>query len=325
VDVLSVAGGGSVSGIDVVGRFTLGSGTAEGDTIGKSAEESVVAGVASGETVLRFGELDLGLHGVAIGTIVRGGTIAIQPGGVASGTVLSSGSRELLNYRDSGTTILSGAVEEVLSGNGVNIFAVATGSLISNGGFEIVSSGGEVASAIVFGGGTLSVTKGGKVTGGVTLSGGTAILSGTAFAGQTVTFGASGTLALGNLPGFGAAISGLQTSAQKVDLKGFASSTGETVGWVQSGTSGTLTVTDGAKVAHLTLIGSYATSDFKLAADGHGGTFVFDPRPAPAGAQLAQAAAGLPGGRFGAEGPVVHAGGGRIAAAAPVVAAVSGR
>jgi hypothetical protein len=35
-----------------------------------------------------------------------------------------------------------------------------------------------------------------------------------------------------------------------------------------------LTVTDGANVAKLTLLGHYFTSDFALPTDAHGGTFV---------------------------------------------------
>jgi hypothetical protein len=51
-----------------------------------------------------------------------------------------------------------------------------------------------------------------------------------------------------------------------------------------------LTVSDGGQVANLTLIGTYATSDFALAGDGHGGTYVFDP-PAASVRAFAQAAA----------------------------------
>jgi hypothetical protein len=35
-----------------------------------------------------------------------------------------------------------------------------------------------------------------------------------------------------------------------------------------------LTVTDGADVAKLTLLGNYVTSEFALSTDSHGGTFV---------------------------------------------------
>jgi hypothetical protein len=51
------------------------------------------------------------------------------------------------------------------------------------------------------------------------------------------------------------------------------------VSWQQSGTSGTLTVTDGtpATTANITLLGQYATANFKIQNDGAGGTLVADP------------------------------------------------
>jgi hypothetical protein len=111
-------------------------------------------------------------------------------------------------------------------------------------------------------------------------------------AGQIVDFlGTAGVLALDNLAGFHAKISGLGTPNEKIDLGGFAFSAGETAAWTQSGTSGTLTVSDGVKTAKLTLIGTYADGSFNLADDGHGGTFVTDP-PARLVATLATLHAG---------------------------------
>jgi hypothetical protein len=136
-------------------------------------------------------------------------------------------------------------------------------------------------------------------------------------------------LQLDNLAGFDAAISGLSAPAQKIDLKGFAFSSGETATWTQAGSSGTLTVNDGAKSASLTLIGTYVTSKFHLAADGHGGTFVSDPRSAPAhGAppasiRLAQSIAGLPGGRYD-RGAAVHAGTSAVPPTPPLIPIGSG-
>ena len=70
---------------------------------------------------------------------------------------------------------------------------------------------------------------------------------------------------------------------------------------VQNGVSSTvplaspLTVSDGAQVAHLSLIGSYVSSDFHLATDAHGGTYVDDPRTTPAATRFAEAMAGFSG------------------------------
>jgi hypothetical protein len=95
------------------------------------------------------------------------------------------------------------------------------------------------------------------------------------------------------------------------------------------GATGLLTVTDGAKIIHLTLKGSYATSNFRLANDGHGGTFVYDPPTTPTAAatpqaRFAQAMAGFSGRHrdFGA----IQAGGTAVTSAPPMVAAaMSGR
>jgi hypothetical protein len=85
-------------------------------------------------------------------------------------------------------------------------------------------------------------------------------------------------LVLANLPGFGAKIAGMTGTGQEVDLVGFAySSATESASWSQGAGGGTLTVTDGAQVATLSLIGTYVTSNFVLSTDGHGGTFVVDP------------------------------------------------
>jgi hypothetical protein len=44
--------------------------------------------------------------------------------------------------------------------------------------------------------------------------------------------------------------------------------------WAQAAGSGALTVTSGTMTAHLTLLGSYVTSDFKLFGDGRSGALV---------------------------------------------------
>jgi hypothetical protein len=145
-------------------------------------------------------------------------------------------------------------------------------------------SGGVASGAGIGPGGLLTVWSGGVIAAGLKLFGGKAVISGKVAAGQTVAFMASSAvLELDNLPGFAAKISGMSSATQQVDLGGFTFSAGETVAWAQSGTSGTLTVSDGAKTAHLTLIGTFTSSSFHLTNDGHGGTFVADPPTNPAG------------------------------------------
>ena len=47
--------------------------------------------------------------------------------------------------------------------------------------------------------------------------------------------------------------------------------------WTQSGTSGTLAVTDGTNTADITLLGQYSTANFHVSSGGQGGTIVTDP------------------------------------------------
>jgi autotransporter passenger strand-loop-strand repeat protein len=261
--------------------------------------------------------------GSASQTRVHEGVETILRGGFAAGTVLSGG-REYDIGVASGTVIRSGGREFVSSG------AVASGSLVGNGGNEIVLAGGTAAGATVLQGGRLGLHSGAVVAGAIEIQGGQVVVGGPVVAGPTFDFaGSRGTLQLGDAAGFGAAISGFGGAGEKIDLGGFAFTSGETAAWAQTGASGTLTVSDGAKVATLTLIGSYATGDFILARDGHGGTLVTAPLVTPtarpvdnAAARLVEAAARLPGGRGGAAAPL-HA----VAASPPplATAAVSGR
>ena len=184
-------------------------------------------------------------------------------------------------------------------------------TLINNGGEEILHDG-TASATTVMSGGLLLVSVGlastGAIADGLTLSGGTAILSGSAGAGQIVTFvGAGGDLVLDNLSAFSAQIAGFDLPSQKIDLGGFTySSTGETRSWTEAagGASGTLTVSDGRQVAALTLLGNYVTSNFTLSNDGSGGTFIVDPAISGGTARFAQATAtfgrgsGLPAGRI---------------------------
>jgi hypothetical protein len=75
---------------------------------------------------------------------------------------------------------------------------------------------------------------------------------------------------------FGASVSGLANSSQKIDL---ANTSFSNVSMSYSGgtTSGTLTVTNGAETTNLNLIGDYTLANFKSASDGNGGTLIYDP------------------------------------------------
>jgi len=215
--------------------------------------------------------------GVASGTVVSGpaGLAYAQSGGVLSASVLSA---------DGGVELKSGglAADSQISSGGfviVSAGAVAKADAISAGGLEIAQSGG-VVSAATLSGGTLTVSSGARLAGGLVIDAGSAVIAGGAAAGQTISFGgSSGDLVLDNLAAFSATIAGLATPGQTIDLAGFAYGSGETASWSEAAShaSGTLTITDGAKVAKLSLVGNYVTSNFTLSTDGAGGTFVVDP------------------------------------------------
>jgi autotransporter passenger strand-loop-strand repeat protein len=312
---------GTVSGVSVVSSdsppgflYVDAGGTAEGDTIGVNSIEHVMFGGRTDGETINSGALDN--YGLASGTVVRSGLLTTFEAGGAVGTVLSAGSYEYDFGESHGSLVLSGGHEVV------RFEGSTSGSVISNGGREVVSYGGVAASAIVSSGGVLILSTGGLITSGLTIEGGTVIDSGTISAGQTVSFtGTSGILQLDNLSNFQAQISGLLQPAQMIDLGGFTYSSGESVSWAQSGTSGTLTISDRARTASLTLDGSYVSGDFTLSTDSQGGTYVADPRPA---AGFAQATAGFSGREQGFA--AIHAGGSALMSASPLAtAATSGR
>jgi hypothetical protein len=95
----------------------------------------------------------------------------------------------------------------------------------------------------------------------------------------TVTYSGGGTLQLDDSAHFGGLVAGF-AQPDLLDLVDIAFNSGTTSAtWVQSGTNGTLTVTDGTHTAHLTLLGQYVASQFHVGSDGQGGTVVTDPPP----------------------------------------------
>ncbi len=285
-------------------------GTTTGSVVSSGGSQTIDLGGVGSDTLL-LGGYGEGVFGSAIRTrVCSGAHETVESGGVTSVAQIAVGGAE-------GVGAGGVASRTTLFGGGQWVDGVAVGTHVSSGGREWIASGGVTSSAVVDAGGREVVLAGGRVLGGLTLSGGTAVMSGAMAAEQTVSFvGAGGVLELANLPAFGAAISGLTLPSQQIDLDGFVyHSATETVSWTQSGASGTLTVNDGAKIATLDLIGTYATSDFQLSSDGHGGTFVDDP---PRAATFAQTVAGFASGDAGAAPPIA---GGAITSGAPLLTA----
>ena len=142
----------------------------------------------------------------------------------------------------------------------------ATGTIITSGGYELVSSGG-TAVATTISGGTLEVASGGSASGVVFSSGGMLQLD-------------SGAHVSGTISGF--------HLGDEIDLRGLAYNSGSsTLSWTQktsgANASGTLTVKEGTSSMTLTLVGSYTSGNFSVTSDGSGGTLITDPPITAAG------------------------------------------
>jgi len=152
-----------------------------------------------------------------------------------------------------------------------------SGAVVSSGGGLYVSSGGASISGTVLSGGAEYVSSGGTLSG-ATLSGGLLEIrsGGTAGASQIGFTSAGGTLQLDDSVHFGGTISGFGVPGG-IDLRDIVFDAGTTLGYSDSGGSGTLTVAHGSSTAQILMIGNYVLANFTKQADGHGGTLITDP------------------------------------------------
>ena len=154
----------------------------------------------------------------------------------------------------SGGTIISSGEQIVEAG------AAASNMTVDSGGLDYLVSGG-TAAATTISGGTLEVTSGAN--------------------GGNVTFASGGILQLDSLVAFGGTISGFHLG-DAIDLRSLGFTSGTTnLSWTQltsgANASGTLTVSSGAAVETLTLLGQYTAANFSATSDGFGGTLITDP------------------------------------------------
>jgi autotransporter passenger strand-loop-strand repeat protein len=184
----------------------------------------------------------------------------------------------VFNGGTASSTTVSGGTVTVSSGG------TAANTTVS-GGNLLVSNGGTAVSATIFSGAE-RVSSGGTING-ATLSGGTVEIFSSGTAGSSTITISSGTLILDDSVHFSGSIAGLLTSGvQNVDLVDISVATLQTLAYSDSGTSGTLTVTDGTHTALLHMIGTYTQASFKTTNDGGGGTLLTDP-PVSSGAGVA--------------------------------------
>ena len=203
----------------------------------------------------------------------------VESGGSSFEPVASSGGNiYLFGGEDIEGLIATGGTEHVEAGG----FAFQT--FISLGG-QVVDAGGFADSAIVVSSVQLVENGGFGVSTFIETLGTMEVAAGGSTDGTAVFFeGSNGLLRLDDSQHFTTPISGLDASpgvgadTNYIDLKDIVYGAGTHFSWSSAGGgSGTLTVTDGTHTAHLELLGNYTAADFKIANDGTGGTFVFDP------------------------------------------------
>src|SRR5262245_27221628 len=169
----------------------------------------------------------------SVTVVSSGGLVMVQNGGAADNTVLSSGAREVVQGGNAGDT------------------------LVLSGGMLVVSAGASASDTLVGSGGRVLA---GGVASDTTISGGALeLLNGGSFGSGAVTFASGGgVLQLDDAVNFAGLVAGFG-EPDLIDLRDIAFASGTTTLSYTSAnpanTSGTLTVTDGAHTAHVTLIG----------------------------------------------------------------------
>jgi hypothetical protein len=212
------------------------------------------------------------------GTVNAGGYLTLGDGAGGSGRL----------------AVAKGAIYDITGTGGVVIAPGGSGTMVNDALFE--KTGGtdiSVVAPALTNAGTLKVNSGalefaGAVSGtgsGSIGSGGALRFDSTVAATQAISFAGTtgGRLVLddpsGNGLGFADTVTGFG-GKDEIDIPTFAFSGNPTLGWNQNGTSGTLTVTDGSKIAKLTLFGQYMRTGFGKAMETGGGTVVSYTAPA---------------------------------------------
>jgi autotransporter passenger strand-loop-strand repeat protein len=269
---------GTDDGAQIPGGKQFDFGVASGVTIFSSDSQIVESGGTASHTTVSSGGAEIVLSGgTAIGaTIVSGGTVTVSSGGIfefTSGTtgtpvVHAGATLEVGSGYVFGGTVGTGIKLEILSGG------VGSGTTVSSGGSETVFASGITSDTAVLKGGTEIVSSGGTASG-TTISGGTLEITSGGSVGGDVTFATSTGKLLLDVTTFSGTVAGM-TAQDTLDLRDFKFAATHVASAVTA-TSATLTVTDGAEVATIILLGNYTASTFTKSNDGFGGTSIVDP------------------------------------------------
>ena len=173
--------------------------------------------------------------------------------------------------------------EGTIVATGTNALVIDTGAntITNSGTLEATGEGGLVIDSDIDNFGLLWAHGGNIIANGAVSGSGSALLDGTA----TIEFGAdasidvefdagaTGTLVLDDSFDFSGTVSGLNGDDQ-IDLRdiSFGVDTFASYAENEAGTGGTLTVSDGAHTANISLLGTYSADMFELAADAQLGT-----------------------------------------------------
>ncbi|MDA9523909.1 hypothetical protein XI06_27435 [Bradyrhizobium sp. CCBAU 11434] len=255
-------------------------------TINDGGLQNLREGATAYNTVINSGGVQ-DAHGNAFDTIVNSGGVQDLWGASNTAVIHSGGFQVVESGGIAGYTYLMGGAQVVKSGGGAGFTYVEKGGVLYDWGGTAETDIGAGGKEIVFKGGRADETK--VETGGLlsVQAGGTA---------KDMAFGGTNaTLDLALASDFTGYISGWQ-AADKIDLHNIKSGAGATFAFSENAanTGGVLTISDGATVAKLNLIGQFTNADFALSADGSGGVIVSHPvemvAGPPAGAVIAAAA-----------------------------------
>ena len=205
-----------------------------------AAKLTLANGAISGAGQLGNGQL----------TLAIGASGVVNATGASNALVLNTGANAIVN---------AGLIEATGSGGLVVDSAVTnTGLLEANGGVLNLTQAVSGAGSAIIASGTLQL--------------------GAAFSENVKFTGASGVLDLAQSQAYTGSVSGLShAGGTLIDLRDISFGGGTKATYSGTTAGGTLTVTDGAHTAHITLVGDYTTASFVVASDGHSGTLVHDP------------------------------------------------
>jgi hypothetical protein len=173
--------------------------------------------------------------------------------------------------------------EGAIIATGTHALDIDTGTnvVVNTGTLEATGSGGLVIHGDVANSGLLWANGGNVTIAGAVSGSGSAIIDGTATlqlgapSSMQTTFGqdAAGTLRLDDSLDFSGVVSGFGQN-DHLDLSDIKFGAGMTHDYLPNaqGTGGTLTVSDGAHTANITMVGQYTAEGFHVSDDHHAGT-----------------------------------------------------